>query len=272
MPPGDDRAHWSPNQYRPVQEYTYKFTPNGELRMHVFYPFDWRPGERRGAIVFFFGGGWNTGWPVQFFRHAVYFASRGLVAASAEYRVKSRHAAAPEVAVEDARSAVRWLRTRAGGLGIDPERIVASGGSAGGHLAACTALARGFDAPGEDASVSPGAQALVLFNPALSFDAARCERFGVAPEVGRRISPVELLTAEAPPAALFFGSEDRMLPEAEAYVRKARSLGVRAELHRYDGAGHGFFNHDPYFKQTLRQADEFLASLGYLTGPPTFEP
>jgi len=262
--------HWSHHQYRPMQDYTYKFTPNGELRIHVCFPFDWRPADRRGAIVFFFGGGWNSGTPAQFFRHATYFASRGLVAASADYRVKSRHEVTPDVCVADARSAVRWLRQNADGLGIDPARIVASGGSAGGHLAACTSLIDGFDDPRDDPSVSAAATALVLFNPALRMGPGGIERAGISEALARQISPIEHLTADAPPTVLFYGRDDRVCPHGPEYLETARAVGARVELHLYDGAGHGFFNRDPWFKQTLYRADEFLASLGYLAGPPPF--
>ena len=264
--------HWSPNQYRPVQEYTYKFTPNGELRIWVFFPFNWRPRDRRAGIVFFFGGGFTSGTPAQFYRQAMYLAGRGMVAASADYRVKSRHDTAPPAAVEDARSAVRWLRCCAGGLGLDPARIAAGGGSAGGHLAACTALADGPDALGEDVSVSPAANALVLFNPALAFHGERAKRFGLTQEAAGRISPLDLLDAGAPPAILFYGTADRMLAEGRQYAAKAGQLGVTAELTTAEGAGHGFFNFSPWFERTLHRTDQFLASLGYLAGPPSFDP
>ena len=64
--------------------------------------------------------------------------------------MKSRHGVTPKECVEDAKSAVRWLRQNAAKLGIDPNRIVAAGGSAGGHIAACTGLAPGLEADGED--------------------------------------------------------------------------------------------------------------------------
>ncbi|MHC4717520.1 MAG: alpha/beta hydrolase, partial [Planctomycetota bacterium] len=195
--PGPDAAepHWSPNQYRPVQEHTYKFTPNGELRIQVHFPFDWTPRDARPGAVFFFGGGWNSGVIHQFSRHAAYLASRGMVAACADYRVKTRHQATPADGVADAVSAVRWLRAHAPSLGIDPGRIVAGGGSAGGHLAACAALCDGFDTPGEDAAVSPRPNALVLFNPAIHIGPQHPERFGLTEEMVERLSPLRNASA-----------------------------------------------------------------------------
>ena len=117
----------------------YKKTKQADLAIHVHFPPAWKKEDKRPAIAFFFGGGWTSGTVKQFEPQAAYLASRGMVAARTDYRVKSRHNVTPDACVEDAKSAVRWLRQNAAMLGIDPDRIVASGGSAGGHIAACTA-------------------------------------------------------------------------------------------------------------------------------------
>src|SRR5690349_19804634 len=69
----------------------YSKTPQGELYLHFFFPSDWKPDDARPAIVFFFGGGWRTGSYRAFVPQAEYFASRGLVAASADYRIRTKH-------------------------------------------------------------------------------------------------------------------------------------------------------------------------------------
>src|SRR6266496_2941886 len=79
----------------------FKTTPQGELKIHLYFPKDWKPADRRPAILFFFGGGFVGGTPAQFTTKAQYFASRGLVAASAEYRVKNTHHTPPEKSIED---------------------------------------------------------------------------------------------------------------------------------------------------------------------------
>ena len=263
-----EAPHWSPNQYRPTQDYTYKFTGNGELRIIVTFPFDWKPTDRRVGIVFFFGGGWQGGEIAQFARHAAYMAARGMVAACADYRVKSRHHTTPVESVRDARSAMRWFRAHAGLLGLDPQRISAGGGSAGAHLAACAAIAEGADEPGDDLSVSCRPEALVLFNPVTTFDAERINRFGLQADGIERICPLLNVAADTPPSILFYGSDDRLLADGKTYVDACRAVGVRADLRITPDCGHGFFNRDPWFKQTLRATDVFLTDLGCLTGPP----
>ena len=250
----------------------YKTTPQGDLALHFSLPSGWKPTDSRPAIVFFFGGGWKGGSARQFAPQCDYFASRGMVAAAADYRIKSVHGTAPDACVEDAKSAVRWIRGHAGTLGVDPDRIAAGGGSAGGHLAACSALVDGFDGEGEDAGTSPKPNALVLFNPGLNIDEMAADRdIGLDARLAAAITPNRFITAGAPPAIIFFGTDDPMLVGAERYVAKARPLGVRAELWTASGQPHGFFNRSPWIEATARQADLFLASLGYLDGPPAIE-
>jgi hypothetical protein len=124
---------------KPDRLTTYK-TANGlELKLHVFEPMGLQPSDRRPAIVFFFGGGWNSGEAKQFYQQARALADQGMVAFSADYRVKSRNQTTPFECVLDGKSAIRWVRQHAAALGVDPERIAAAGGSAGGHVAASAA-------------------------------------------------------------------------------------------------------------------------------------
>src|SRR4030095_4286275 len=120
----------------------YKKIGATELNLYVYEPPNHKSADRTPAIVFFFGGGWNAGSPAQFEQQCRYLASRGMVAMTADYRVASRPAAQVVDCIKDAKSAVRWIRTNAARLGIDPNRIVAGGGSAGAHIAAAAANIR----------------------------------------------------------------------------------------------------------------------------------
>ncbi len=249
-----------------VQDAVYRKTPQAELKMQLHFPADWRAGDQRPAIVFFFGGGWTGGRVEQFEEQAKYLATRGMVAARADYRVKSRHMVMPDECVKDAQAAVRWLRRHASELGIDPQKIIASGGSAGGHLAACTALA-----PLGENEVSCQPCALVLFNPVLQFNGvgSLMSRIDGNEELGKKISPTLHVQKSTPPALLMFGTADTLLAQGKDYLAAAEKAGSRAELFTAEGVGHGFFNRSPWRERTLLRADEFLSSLGYLQGPPT---
>lgn len=254
----------------PTKTLVYKKTKQANLELVVHYPPDWKDTDKRSGIVFFFGGGWTNGKLTQFEPQATHLASRGMVAARADYRVKSRHGVTPKECVEDAKSAVRWMRQNAAKLGIDPDRIVAAGGSAGGHIAACTALAPDVEPEGEDASVSSKPNALVLFNPVLRFDGIpQLARFiGNDEALGKSISPTLYLKKDSPPTLIFFGAADRLAVMGDEFVKKSKELGHRAELFTAEGQPHGFFNRPPWMEKTTERMDQFLVSIGYLRPTP----
>ena len=255
-----------------VKSMTYKTVGDKELKIHVHYPPDWKASDMRPAIVFFFGGGWRSGSVGQFQKQAEYLAGRGMVAARADYRVKSRDNVTPDKCVEDARSAVRWMRRNAKRLGIDPKKLIASGGSAGGHLAACTMIPKSVEADSDDLSISTIPQAMVLFNPVLNFDHEQMlERIDGDKQLARKISPTLHLDKKTPPALILFGTEDRLKVFGDEYWEKAEALGVRADKYIAEGQGHGFFNRSPWLERTLIVTDKFLASLGFLKGEPTIQ-
>jgi acetyl esterase len=249
-----------------TKTFTYKTIPGGTLEMVVHLPPGWKDTDKRPGIVFFFGGGWENGTIKQFEPQADHLARRGMVAARADYRVKSRQGVTPDKCVEDAKSAVRWLRANAAMLGIDPNRIVASGGSAGGHIAACTALTEGLEAEGEDRSISSKPNALVLFNPVLRFDGVPqlMSRIGNDEVLGKAISPTLHVTKDTPPTLVLFGTADRLKPQGDDFLRQAKEVGFRAELFTAEDQPHGFFNRPPWLQRTTTRMDEFLTSLGFL--------
>src|SRR5207253_2437662 len=143
------------------------------------------------------------------------------------------------------KSAVRWLRAKAGEFGVDPQRIVAGGGSAGGHIAAATALVPGFEAADEKADVSSKPNALVLFNPALNIPGYAL-RDADGKDIGKAFWPTPFLAKGTPPTIIFFGTGDRMLEQGREYLAKGKELGNRVELFTAADQPHGFFNRAPW--------------------------
>ncbi len=245
----------------------YKQADTTDLRLFFYYPDENVNDKPYPAIVFFFGGGWNGGNITQFEPHAKHFASKGMVAILADYRVRERHGTTPFDAVSDAKSVFRYLRKNAELLGIDPVRIAGSGGSAGGHIAAAAAMVPGLDDPTDDLSISPVPNALILFNPVFDNgpEGYGFERIG---DRYREISPMHNIQPGNPPTIVFLGTNDRLIPvsTAEKYRDKMIAAGNVCELFLYEGEGHGFFNfrHTENYIETLVQAEKFLTWLGYI--------
>ena len=250
----------------------YKKASGDDLRIYRLDPEGHDPKtDKRPAVVFFFGGGWNGGSVAQFEPHANYLAGRGIVAFLADYRVKSRQNTPPLACVEDGKSAIRWVRQNAERLGIDPDKLIAGGGSAGGHVAATTGICDGLEGPDEDLSVSSKSQALLLFNPVYDNGPDGYGHDRVT-EWFPAISPAHNITKGDPPTIVFLGSKDKLIPvsTAKKFRDDQEALGIKSELHVYEGEPHGFFNlklgqgKKEHFIDTILKTDAFLVGLGYL--------
>jgi len=257
----------------PQRQYVYKTIGETKLTVSVDYPDDWKAGDKRPAIVFFFGGAWTNGGPSQFSKQAAYFAKRGLVCARPDYRTKSKTPVTIDECVKDAISAMRWVRKNAAMLGIDPNRIVASGGSAGGHLAACLFFTEGIASPDDDPTISPKPNAMILFNPPLDlvpFHGTELDKMttGMAEATVAKISPLRHVRKDTPPTLIIDGTEDRFNKQITEFIDKSKQLGAPVEGAFSEGQPHGFFNYSPWMEKTTAEADEFLVSLGYLKEEP----
>jgi len=277
-----NRKPW-PAQIEGAEKVVYKTISDLKLHLHIFRPVKQKAGAP--AVVFFFGGGWRGGTPKQFEQQCRYLASRGMVAMTAEYRIRNLHGTLATACVEDGKSAIRWIRSNAKMLGVDPNRIAAGGGSAGGHVAACTGVITGFEAKGENPKISSVPDALLLFNPPCVLAplperkdflnpeniAGLRERMGVPPAA---LSPWHHVKKGQPPTLVLHGENDPTVKfwTAKVFVEKMKAAGNLAELAAYPNEAHGFFNYgrrgNRMFTTTMKRTDEFLAKLGWLRGKP----
>ena len=250
----------------------YKTIDTTVLNLHIYKPLDFNPSKVYNCVVFFHGGGWNNGSPRAFRRQSMYFASRGMIAISVEYRLKNTHGTTPFQATEDAKSAIRFVRQHANELNIDPDTITAGGGSAGGHLAASCALLPKFDNIEEDLNISSIPNALILLNPVIDLGpgAYAHKRFG---DRYIDLSPTDNIVAGAPPSIILVGTKDRIVTVemVQSFKEKMEAVGSRCDLVLYKDQTHAFFAKKPikYFIETTDEIDKFLVSLNFLKGKST---
>ena len=276
-----------PPQLPDAREYVYKKASGSDLKLWVFQPQGQAKRKGKPAIVLFFGGGWRSGTPAQFEKQCEYLASRGMVAVTADYRVSSRQKTQATACVEDAKSAVRWMRQNSSKLGIDPKKIAVGGGSAGGHVAAAIGTVKGFEAEEEDLGISSKPDALVLFNPAVALSdigrrfvipeekkVAMQARVGTEP---KKLSPYHHLSTGLPPTIIFHGTRDDAVPflTVRLFEKRARELDADCRLVSFPEKPHGFFNWGRFanepFRKSMLETDLFLSKLGWLKGEPTIE-
>ncbi|MFH9404181.1 alpha/beta hydrolase fold domain-containing protein [Streptomyces sp. NPDC017638] len=216
------------------------------------------------VVVFVHGGGWRSGLRDDVgprFRHArpgpfARLAGSGTAVVCPDYRL-SGEARFP-AQLDDLRALLVWLRDRAGELGLDADRVVLWGESAGGHLAALTALTTGPAGHGGRAATVRGCVTwyaptdltrLAEDHPPGRFDPAdpasrEALLLGAAPAAApgpaRNASPALRVTPAAPPFLLLHGTEDEFVPcaQSDRLATALRAAGVPVEHVRVPGANH----------------------------------
>lgn len=247
--------------------YTYKKGNGYERKMEVFFPkgHDATKAKVPGLIMFH-GGGWSSGSRVQFADVCRYFASRGIVTATVTYQLSKKGRKSKKshkrVCIIDAKSAIRWYKENADELGIDPERIIAGGGSAGGHISLLATTNPGLNDPKDSKDIDTSVAAYLLFNPAFqAIDAKDSE-----------VNFLHHLKADLPPSIVFFGTKDKWLKGWNPVYKKMNSIGVKStEYWIAEKQGHSFFNKQPWKNLTIIESDRFLTKLGFLEGEPTMK-
>ena len=258
----------------------YKSIDNIDLNLYMFRPKNFDISKIYNSIVFFHGGAWNTQNIKQFQKQSIYFASRGMIAFIVEYRVTSIHDSTPFQSVEDAKSAIRYIRSNSKSLSLNPEKIAVSGGSAGGHLAAASANISKYDNTNENLMISSKPNLLILFNPILDTTPDAWGYGSFMRRVGNKItdnpyeiSPIHHISKKTPPTIILTGTNDNLVPviKINEYKNIMTANNVRCDVVFYKDAEHGFFNRGEDFIDTVYKSDLFLKSYGYLSGDPTIK-
>jgi acetyl esterase/lipase len=242
----------------------YKTIDGMELDVFIYKPSDLKKGDPRPAVAFFHGGGWECGKPEWGHMQCEHFSSLGLVGFSFEYRLSTQHDATPIESLKDTKSAIRWIREHAEEFGVDPDKIVGSGYSAGGHLVMCTAMVDGYDESSDDLSFSPAVNAMLLWvTPAIVYPGWFTSLLRGRAELSE-FNPIELIKPGLPPAIFFQGTADDTVTynSVVEYVSKSLAAGNRNDLEVYQGQTH--LNWGENVKDVLKKMDEFLVSIGYL--------
>lgn len=271
-------------------------TGNEEIKLFYITPSGWKKNNRRTAVVWIHGGGWTGGITETFFPHARYFASRGAVGFCIHYRlVKADGSVTVADCLADCKSAIRYIREHAAELGIDPNKIIVMGDSAGGHLASCLGTVDGFDNSWDNLSVSARPNAMVLYNPLSDFTTSpfinriiggKALDKKPTPEsqiptteqiaLARKLSPLFNVRPHQPASLVLHGTDDKViLPEQSVQFAAAmRKAGNNCRLDLWPNTTHAFVcaNYkapEEVVVKALREADSFLISLKMLSGKPT---
>lgn len=261
------------SDFAKAEEVIYKRASNDDLKIHIFKPDGWKETDKRPAIVYYYGGGWRNAYLSAFHSHALKHSSQGFVCFIVEYRVYKDHGALPNDCLKDAQDAFAFVREHALEFAIDPNRLVASGGSAGGHLAACLGTI-----PDSRNGLASKPNAMVLFNPRCIVDPqnplmAFVQELGVDHE---SLSPIDHVDATVPPTINFHGTSDDLVPYEDSlrFHNKLLANNVLSYLELFEGREHSFFYGNRVapdtsekgtdFRRTIELSTQFFVELGYL--------
>ncbi|GAA4386914.1 hypothetical protein GCM10023186_32040 [Hymenobacter koreensis] len=264
-----------PDNVRSRLALTYCTLPTGrELKLDVFYP-KARRKQRFPAVLIVHGGGWRSGDRLQHAPLAEQLAARGYVAVTAEYRLSTE--AKYPAAVQDLKTAIRWLRANARRLPVDTARVAVWGFSAGGQLAALIGTTNGeklFETP-PYASHSSSVQAVVDADGILAFihpesgegddrkaTSAATHWFGSpkteSAELWQQASALSHISAHTPPFLFINSGVERMHAGRDDFRRQLEAFGIYSEVQHFPGAPHPFVFFNPWFTPTLEYTVNFL--------------
>jgi|TARA_B110000467_G_scaffold164733_1_gene195341 acetyl esterase len=248
----------------PTKKIVYKRVAERELALHVFNPEGHRSNHRRIAYLTIHGGGWVGGEPRKFYPFADYFARKGMVGISIEYRLLNKKRGTTVFdCVKDGRSAIRYIRTHAEELGIDPNRIIVSGGSAGAHVAVGTALFDGVDEAGENTSISSRPNGVVLYYPVIDTSSNGYGQAKIG-EQWHQLSPVDNIVSGLPPMLLFHGTGDTVTPYpgVKRFQERMTQAGNDCELITHPDGPHGHLIFDlNLWEDAMKRTEAFIQSI-----------
>lgn len=286
------------------EEFVYKEIGGYELKFEVFRGCA-APGVSQAAVVCIHGGGWSRGCKEWFRVHARYFAQRGMVAFSIDYRLvnaldgpgNGEPLVSLADAVEDCKSAVRFIRRNAEMFNVDVNRICVLGDSAGAHLAALISGTDCFDNKGEDLSVSSRPDMAVLCNgiysflrndlwsskmpdyPLSSLELEAVEKLDLDGSMSNSemrnciMSPISFCNEIQGGCFILHGTRDTVVSIEQSYefYKKLKNNGVRAAFVCMGNAQHAFIlpwynSEESTVVNAIRRIDEFLVLNKYLSG------
>lgn len=240
-------------------------TVNGiTLNAHIFYPENHDKSRAKPAHLYFHGGGWAIGLPEWSYGSSKGSADEGRVAITFDYRLRNIHGTDVKASVSDALTAIAWVRENAKELGIDPNKILADGFSAGAHLALVSGMIENPEDFGVTSKYSSKPDAIILGSS--PYDIAGRDVYDINYDT-RIISPLYLMKENLPPILAFHGEDDDIVEFSE--FEKFRDAIQKTEnsftSSSYAGAGHFYFRGSSQkdSDERRRLTEEFLLKNGF---------
>ncbi len=227
-------------------------------RFDLFIPED--PKNTTGFILFIHGGGWHDGDKSIHHKDTEYFSELGYITATMNYRFVSEELSVFDE-LDDISSALEQIKKTCEDYGYNVEKVILSGGSAGGHLSLMYAYTRVKEAPITPVAVCPYCPPVDFSRPDFlvgisgEFEEwkysiiSKCcgcmvTRNTLMNEAQQtalgKISPCEYVSSDCVPTAVFYGRYDELIPSThtEEFIDLLKKFGVENEVLCYENSGH----------------------------------
>ncbi|RCW76960.1 alpha/beta hydrolase [Saliterribacillus persicus] len=254
----------------PVTEKTYKEVENRKLSLYIFEP---KGNQReRPAILFFNGGSFKTKpkTPVQFQHQAHYFSTNGMVAICVDYRNGSDEGFLPTQAIYDVKSAVRYVRRNASDLGVDPDKIVVCGASAGGYITISSIMLDNLNDDNEydNQSTEHLPNFLIIFAAGMDGVDIMKRRYPQLLDNAIELSPIHNIKKCLPTTLWLCGTGDDLYENNTNFINLMNQEGNNIILKTFENLEHGFFNYgrhqNEYFHKTKFEIEKYLQSINII--------
>jgi dienelactone hydrolase len=242
-------------------------TNSTQQTLTVYHPDGWSSNDLRTCMVLFHGGGWTGGDKSQFNDVCNYFANRGLVAVTANYRLNYTNentvnptnpiygVSIQTICVQDAKTVLRWVKSNHGMLGINTNLIISGGDSAGAHISTLSQIDYVHNNTNDLTTLSTQVKALVLFSPAFGNSSTEPENVFSYYSATNRLPPVRFLCGEVDG---WKGASDRLLISM-------RQMGDDARFWQKKNQGHNYWLYGGNEPHACVVTEQFLKDIGLLT-------
>ena len=245
---------------------TYGTDPTQQT-LTVYHPDGWSSNDLRTCLVLFHGGGWTTGDKSQMSDVCNYFANRGLVAVTANYRLNYTNentvnptnpiygVSLKTIPVQDAKTVLRWVKINHAMLGINTNLIASGGDSAGAHISTLSQVDYVHNNTNDLNSLSTRVKALVLFSPAFDLSSTEPENVLLYYSVTNRLPPVRFLCGEV----------DTWKTASDKLLISMRQMGDDARFWQKKNQGHNYWLYGGFEPHACVVTEQFLKDIGLLT-------
>ena len=242
-------------------------TNSTQQALTVYHPDGWSSNDLRTCMVLFHGGGWTGGDKSQMYDVCNYFANRGLVTITANYRLNYTNdnyvnptnpiygVSIQTICVQDAKTVLRWVKLNHALLGINTNIIISGGDSAGAHISTLSQIDYVHNNTNDLTTLSTRVKALVLFSPA----------FGNSSTEPENVFSYYSATTRLPPVRFLCGEIDSWKGGSDQLLVTMRKIGDDARFWQKKNQGHNYWLGAQFEPHACVVTEQFLKDIGLLT-------